>query len=67
VFAVIGGFHLTNPDVIQPTTDALKAIDPEYIVPTHCTGRNAIMYMEKEMPEKFLLNMAGTTLTFSAE
>jgi 7,8-dihydropterin-6-yl-methyl-4-(beta-D-ribofuranosyl)aminobenzene 5'-phosphate synthase len=66
VCAVMGGFHLTDPDVIQPTTKALKAIDPEYIVPTHCTGRKAIMYMEKEMPEKFLLNMAGTKLTFSA-
>lgn len=66
VCAVMGGFHLTNPDIIQPTADALKAIDPEYIVPTHCTGRKAIMYMEKEMPDKFLLNMAGTKLTFSA-
>jgi 7,8-dihydropterin-6-yl-methyl-4-(beta-D-ribofuranosyl)aminobenzene 5'-phosphate synthase len=66
VFAVMGGFHLPNSDVIQPTTDALKAIDPEYIVPAHCTGRKAVMHMEKEMPEKFLLNMAGTKLTFSA-
>lgn len=66
VFAVMGGFHLSDPDTIEPTTDALKDIDPEYIIPTHCTGRNAIMYIEKDMPDKFLLNMAGTKLTFSA-
>lgn len=69
VLAVMGGFHLTGPDlkpVIAPTTKALKEIDPAYIVPTHCTGRNAVMNIEKEMPDKFLLNMSGTTLTFSA-
>jgi 7,8-dihydropterin-6-yl-methyl-4-(beta-D-ribofuranosyl)aminobenzene 5'-phosphate synthase len=69
VFAVMGGFHLTGPSfagIIEPTANALKDINPGYIVPTHCTGRNAIMYLEKEMPDKFLLNMAGTKLIFSA-
>lgn len=69
VHVVMGGFHLTGPQfetAIQPTTKALKALDPDYIIPTHCTGRNAINYMEKEMPDKFLLNMVGTKLTFTA-
>lgn len=69
VHAVIGGFHLSGSDmetVIKPTTAALKAIDPDYIVPTHCTGRAAVQYMESEMPEKFVLNMSGTRLTFAA-
>jgi 7,8-dihydropterin-6-yl-methyl-4-(beta-D-ribofuranosyl)aminobenzene 5'-phosphate synthase len=69
VHAVMGGFHLSGPQfepVIQPTTDALKAIDPDYIIPTHCTGRNAINHMEQEMPDRFLLNMSGTKLTFTA-
>lgn len=69
VLAVMGGFHLTGPDfsdIIEPTTEALKDIDPDYVVPTHCTGRNAVMHIEKEMPDRFLLNMAGTRLTFSA-
>ena len=69
VWAVMGGFHLTGPlfaDIIEPTTEALKDVDPTYIVPTHCTGRNAILHMEGEMGDKFLLNMVGTTFTFSA-
>lgn len=69
VHAVMGGFHLTGPlfeNIIGPTTKALKDISPDYIVPTHCTGRKAIMTMEKEMPDQFLLNMSGTTLTFAA-
>lgn len=69
VMAVMGGFHLSGMDVdtvIQPTVDALKAFNPTFIVPTHCTGRQAIQMIEKEMPDSFVLNMSGTRLTFSA-
>jgi 7,8-dihydropterin-6-yl-methyl-4-(beta-D-ribofuranosyl)aminobenzene 5'-phosphate synthase len=69
VFAVMGGFHLTGADfepVIGRTTEALKAINPRYIVPTHCTGRKASMHIEREMPDKFLLNMSGTRMVFAA-
>jgi len=69
VFSVMGGFHLTGPDyaaIIEPTTDALKEIRPKHVVPAHCTGRKAVMHMEKEMQDEFLLNMAGTRLIFSA-
>ena len=68
VYAVMGGFHLTGPGfaaAIEPTTHALKQLAPTYIVPCHCTGRKAINHMEKEMPDQFVLNMAGTKLTFA--
>ena len=68
VFAVMGGFHLSGPkfaDIIEPTTNALKEMNPRYVVPTHCSGRNAMMYIEKEMGDKFLLNMVGTKMIFS--
>jgi 7,8-dihydropterin-6-yl-methyl-4-(beta-D-ribofuranosyl)aminobenzene 5'-phosphate synthase len=67
IHAVIGGFHLTGPEfrhVIQPTIDALKDIDPDYVVPTHCTGRKAIADFERAMPNQFVLNMSGTKLIF---
>jgi len=66
---VMGGFHLTGADfepVIEPTTEALRELDPTYIIPTHCTGRKAVMHLEKEMPDKFLLNMSGTKMVFAA-
>jgi 7,8-dihydropterin-6-yl-methyl-4-(beta-D-ribofuranosyl)aminobenzene 5'-phosphate synthase len=69
VFVVMGGFHLTGADfepIIKPTTDALKGVNPQYVVPTHCTGRKAVMHLEKEMPDKFLLNMSGTKMVFAA-
>ncbi|MBU4055222.1 MAG: MBL fold metallo-hydrolase [Proteobacteria bacterium] len=68
VHAVMGGFHLTGPvfePIIDETVAALKAIKPDYIIPTHCTGRKAIQAIESIMPEAFILNMAGTTLIFS--
>ena len=69
VHTVMGGFHLSGPlfePIIEATTEAMKKFTPDYIIPCHCTGRNAIMYMEKEMPDRFILNMSGTKLTFSA-
>ena len=69
VYAVMGGFHLTGADfepIIGRTTEALKALNPRYIVPTHCTGRKASMHIEREMPGSFLLNMSGTKMVFTA-
>ncbi len=68
IFAVMGGFHLTGADfepIIEPTTQALKELSPEYVIPTHCTGRKATMHLEKEMPDQFLLNMSGTRMVFA--
>jgi 7,8-dihydropterin-6-yl-methyl-4-(beta-D-ribofuranosyl)aminobenzene 5'-phosphate synthase len=69
VHAVMGGFHLTGPDfapMIGPTTESLRAFHPDFVIPTHCTGRKAIQHMENEMPGQFVLNMSGTKLVFSA-
>ena len=68
IHAVMGGFHLAGPffePIIDRTTEEIKKIHPAFIIPTHCTGRKAIMAMEKQMPEQFILNMAGTKLTFT--
>jgi len=70
VHVVMGGFHLSGPaseKAIAPTIRAMKEIAPDHVVPTHCTGRRATMSFEKELPESFVLNMAGTTLTFVAD
>jgi 7,8-dihydropterin-6-yl-methyl-4-(beta-D-ribofuranosyl)aminobenzene 5'-phosphate synthase len=69
IYAIMGGYHLSGPffePIIARTTEELKKFKPSYIVPCHCTGRKAIMHIEKEMPEQFILNMVGTRLTFSA-
>jgi 7,8-dihydropterin-6-yl-methyl-4-(beta-D-ribofuranosyl)aminobenzene 5'-phosphate synthase len=66
--AIMGGFHLSNakPELIQRTVADLKAVKPEQIVPTHCTGFDAIVACSREMPEAFTLNTVGTRYTFGA-
>jgi 7,8-dihydropterin-6-yl-methyl-4-(beta-D-ribofuranosyl)aminobenzene 5'-phosphate synthase len=68
VHAIVGGFHLVNPDpqVLDATVADVKAFAPAYIIPTHCTGFEAITRFQKEMPEQFILNTAGTRYVFGA-
>ena len=65
----MGGFHLNGPTfepIIGETLVEMLQIAPDYVIPTHCTGRNAIAAIENALPDAFILNMPGTKLTFSA-
>lgn len=69
VHVVMGGFHLTGPafePIIDDTLKSMKEVGPDYVIPTHCTGRKAALAFEKAMPDQFILNMSGTKLTFAA-
>jgi 7,8-dihydropterin-6-yl-methyl-4-(beta-D-ribofuranosyl)aminobenzene 5'-phosphate synthase len=67
VHAVIGGFHL-NDKIFEPIIDKsvaeMKVIDPEYIVPMHCTGWTATNEFAQAFPEAFILNSACTRYRF---
>jgi 7,8-dihydropterin-6-yl-methyl-4-(beta-D-ribofuranosyl)aminobenzene 5'-phosphate synthase len=68
VHVVMGGFHLGGPafePIIDVTVERMKEIAPDYVIPTHCTGRQAIQSFERELSDAFIMNMAGTTLTFT--
>jgi 7,8-dihydropterin-6-yl-methyl-4-(beta-D-ribofuranosyl)aminobenzene 5'-phosphate synthase len=67
VYLIMGGFHLTGakPEVIQKTVADIKTINPQYIVPTHCTGFEAMTTFYREMPDQFILNTAGTVYTIA--
>ena len=67
--AVIGGFHLSGSyfePIIAPTCDALAAIAPDYVVPTHCTGWRAIHAIAARFPDAFIQNSVGTRFEFVA-
>jgi 7,8-dihydropterin-6-yl-methyl-4-(beta-D-ribofuranosyl)aminobenzene 5'-phosphate synthase len=66
IHAVIGGFHLINAAsaIIEKTVSDIKAIAPDYIIPAHCTGFEAIALLAAAMPEQFILNTAGTRYVF---
>jgi metal-dependent hydrolase (beta-lactamase superfamily II) len=62
VHAVLGGFHLTGPmmePIIGPTIGEMKEFGPEYIVPMHCTGWQAI---DAFKPLKALAGYPGVSL-----
>ena len=67
IHAVLGGFHLTVPafaEVIPQTIVGRQRIDPDYVVPVHCTGWDAINRFIAAMPGKCILNTVGTTYLF---
>lgn len=68
IHAVVGGWHLAPaPDeVVARTVEALKQIDPDYLIPMHCTGFNTITAIAREMPRKLIMPSTGTRVVFGA-
>jgi 7,8-dihydropterin-6-yl-methyl-4-(beta-D-ribofuranosyl)aminobenzene 5'-phosphate synthase len=68
VHAVVGGWHLApSPDeIVAKTVEAFKQIDPDYLIPMHCTGFNTIMAIQREMPAKLIMPSTGTRVVFGA-
>lgn len=67
IHAVLGGFHLTGPlfeQIIIPTIEEMKKINPDYLVPMHCTGWDAINQFKEKMPDNVIINTVGTTYIF---
>lgn len=68
IHAVIGGFHLApyNEDYVRETVTSLREIDPDYVVPLHCSGEPFYEIAKAEMPGKLLRSYTGTRFVFTA-
>lgn len=68
VHAIVGGFHLAPaPDAtVAKAVTVFKAINPDYVIPMHCTGLNTIMAVHREMPAKLVMPSPGTRVVFGA-
>ena len=66
VWAILGGFHLAraNDEEIQRTVAEIKAVHPQLIVPSHCTGFRAAWQLAAQMPQEFVLGVVGATYLF---
>ena len=62
VYAVLGGFHLgrATDEEVARTVDAIAETRPTMIVPTHCTGFDAMRRFADRMPAAFSLGTVGT-------
>ena len=69
IYAIIGGFHLSGgeeyDDYIPLTITELLRINPEYIIPCHCTGWKASNEIIRAMPQKYLQTSVGSTFCFN--
>jgi 7,8-dihydropterin-6-yl-methyl-4-(beta-D-ribofuranosyl)aminobenzene 5'-phosphate synthase len=69
VHAVIGGFHLVPPlddAYFRQVIAEFKAINPDYLMPAHCTGEPFYDMVRQEMPGKVFQCNVGTRYTFAA-
>jgi 7,8-dihydropterin-6-yl-methyl-4-(beta-D-ribofuranosyl)aminobenzene 5'-phosphate synthase len=68
IHAVLGGFHLapTPEDYVRSTIAALKELNPDWLIPMHCSGTRFYEIAKQEMPGRVLLSSTGTRFTFGA-
>lgn len=68
VHAILGGFHLmpTPEDYVRSTVAALKELNPDYLIPMHCSGSRLYEIARQEMPGRVLLSSTGTRFIFGA-
>lgn len=67
VQGIVGGFHLSGAfyeQIIPSTVDALIEVNPQVIMPGHCTGWKAIHTIAKRMPDAYVQTCVGTQLHF---
>ena len=68
VHAVIGGLHLTGGMAevsARRTIEELLAMDPDIVVPCHCTGWQATHELARRLPEGYVQPSVGTRLHFA--
>jgi len=68
VHALVGGFHLgpAPADYLNQVMAEIKKLDPDVIIPMHCSGDNFIRAVREQMPDKLLVATTGSLVTFGA-
>ncbi|WP_345518751.1 MBL fold metallo-hydrolase [Nocardioides conyzicola] len=67
--ALMGGLHLSGPSfepIIGPTVAALTELQPQLVVPGHCTGWRAQQAIATALPDAFVAGSSGTSYRMTA-
>ena len=67
VHAIVGGFHLIPPQTraqALETVAMMQAINPDYIIPGHCSGDVFITAATAAMPDKVIRSVVGAHYRF---
>jgi len=69
VHAVMGGFHLApaQEDYVTGVIDSMmREVNPDYVVPMHCSGATFSYVMARKYPQKLVTAFVGTRYVFGA-
>src|SRR6195256_2205915 len=69
IHAVIGGFHIVPPlndDYIRQVVETLKELNPDYLIPGHCSGDRFYDLARNELGDKVIHSAVGTRFVFGA-
>jgi 7,8-dihydropterin-6-yl-methyl-4-(beta-D-ribofuranosyl)aminobenzene 5'-phosphate synthase len=66
VHAIVGGFHLfpANDEYLKQTVSELQAINPDVLIPMHCSGPGLIASLRNAMPDQLVPSTTGTEYVF---
>lgn len=68
VHAIVGGFHLgpAPDDYLNQVVAEIEKLEPDVIIPMHCSGDNFARAVRAQMPDKLLVSTTGVRLTMGA-
>ena len=68
VHAIVGGFHLgpAPADYLKQVLAEIKKLEPDVLIPMHCSGLNFILEARAQMPNNVISTSIGSKQTFSA-
>jgi 7,8-dihydropterin-6-yl-methyl-4-(beta-D-ribofuranosyl)aminobenzene 5'-phosphate synthase len=68
VHAIVGGFHLgpAPADYLKQVLAEIKKLEPDVLVPMHCSGFNFMQEARAQMPNNVISTSTGSKVVFSA-
>ena len=68
VHAIVGGFHLgpAPKDYLDTVVAEIKKLEPDAVIPMHCSGNNFVQAMREQMPDNLIVTTTGSRITFGA-
>ncbi|MBM1173833.1 MBL fold metallo-hydrolase [Microvirga arabica] len=68
VHAIVGGFHLgpAPADYLTQVVAEIAKLEPDVVIPMHCSGNNFIQAARQQMPDKLLVPTTGAQISFGA-
>jgi 7,8-dihydropterin-6-yl-methyl-4-(beta-D-ribofuranosyl)aminobenzene 5'-phosphate synthase len=66
IHAIMGGFHLgpAPADYLSQVVAEINKLNPDVLIPMHCSGLNFTLEAQKQMPGKVLTTTTGTRISF---